>query len=152
MNLKKGITRLFILGLVIAPIFGLIKDANQITNYYSSMWDTKHNIVENLKTPVCAEIVKSNPLIFPTLNPSYTCSPLYIYWEDIQRYRKENGLQNSLLTEEIIKKAISEHIDKTASEMRWSILAVYELGYLIICLIFLISFYIVRWIIRGFKS
>jgi hypothetical protein len=152
MNWKKGITRLFILGLVVAPIFGLMKDANQITNYYSSMWDTKYNIVENLKTPVCSEIVKSNPAIFPTLNPSYTCSPLYIYWDDIQKYRKEKGLLQSPLTEEVIKNAISEHADKTASEMRWSIIGIYEAGYLLICLFLLISFFVLRWVIKGFKS
>jgi hypothetical protein len=152
MNWKKGITRLFILGLVITPIFGLIKDANHITNYYSSMWDTKDRIIENLKAPVCSEIVKSNPSVFPNLNPSYTCSPLYIYWDDIQKYRKENGLLQSALTDEIIKKAISEHVDKTASEMRWTIVGMYLAGYLFVCVFLLISFFILRWIIKGFKS
>lgn len=151
MNYKKGITRIFIIGLFIAPLVGLFVDGKQMTNYRTSMWDTDDRMIANLKEPFCAGIVKQNPDVFPKTDPSYACSPLSIYWSTVKKYQAEEKLSGPV-TEQIITDAMRESVNSSVSQMRWIIFATYEIGYLMACLFAAILFSILRWIYRGFKT
>ena len=151
MNYKKGITRLFVIGLFLAPLVGLFMDGKQMTDYRASMWDTSDRMVANLKEPFCADIVRKNPIEFPETEPSFACSPLSIYWSSVKKYQSEEKLTGPV-TEKIIADAMHARVNDSVSNMRWMIFLTFELGYLFACLFALIVFFLVRWVIKGFKS
>jgi hypothetical protein len=152
MNIKKGLTRIFILGLVISPIAGFFSSAKQSNDIASRGWDSASKIQVELKVEPCASIVKSNPKEFPKLNPSYTCSLTSIYWNGIRKWQDENGKAGKVIDSETVDLAITAEINALRSEVRWFQIAIYTFGYLFFWLAGLIVFYLGRWIIKGFKS
>jgi hypothetical protein len=152
MNIKKGLTRIFILGMVIAPIAGFFSSADRSMQIASSDYDTRSRIKEQIKTEPCASIVKSNPKEFPKLNPSYTCSPTYIYWDGIRKWQAENGRAGQMIDDDTVDQALRAETNSQQWEVRWVQIAIYAIGYLFIWLVGLIIFYLGRWIYRGFKS
>lgn len=152
MNIKKGLTRIFILGLVISPIAGFFSAAEQSNNIARVAYTTVSRIKEQIKEEPCASIVKSNPKAFPKLNPSYTCSPTYIYWDGIREWQAENGRAGMIIDGETVDKALWADVSALQWDVRWNKIAGYTIGYLLLCLVGLIIFYLGRWIIRGFKS
>ena len=151
MNFKKGLTRVFIVGIFLVPFAGLVKEGESITKTQMIMWDSQSRMVANLAEPACSTIVKLNPKAFPEMTPSYACSPLSIYWDTVKKYQTQNGLTGPV-TAEIVEKAMDAEIDARGSKMRWEILGLYLFGYLVLCLAAVIVFFIGRWIFRGFKS
>ena len=152
MNYKKGLTRIFILGMVIAPISGFFSSAEPSMQIASSDYDTRSRIKEQLKVEPCASIVKSNPKEFPKLNPSYTCSPTYIYWNGIRKWQNENGKAGQIIDDDTVDQALRAETSSRQWEYRWLQIAIYSIGYLLIWLFGLTIFYLGRWIYRGFKS
>ena len=151
MNFKKGLTRIFIVGIFLVPFAGLVKEGESITKTQMIMWDTKSRMVANLAEPACSAIVSLNPKVFPEMKPSYACSPLSIYWQTVKEYQSKNGLVG-VISAEVIEKAMDEDIDARGSKMRWEIMGLYLFGYLVLCLVGAVVFFIGRWIFRGFKS
>ena len=152
MNIKKGLTRIFILGMVISPIAGFFSSAKESNQIASRGWETASRIKEQIKVEPCASIVKSNPKEFPKLNPSYTCSPTYIYWDGIRKWQDENGKTNQIIDDKTIGEAMDSSSSSQQWELRWVQIAIYAIGYLFIWLASLIIFYLGRWIYRGFKA
>lgn len=152
MNIKKGLTRIFILGLVISPIAGFFSSAKESNQIASRGWDTASRIKEQIKVEPCAAIVKKNPKDFPNLNPSYACSPTYIYWDSIRKWQNENGKTDQIIDDKTIDMAIDSSTSSQQWELRWFYIAIYTIGYLLFWLVGLTIFYVGRWIYRGFKS
>ena len=152
MNIKKGLTRIFILGMVISPIAGFFSSADRSIQIASFDYDTGSRIKEQLKTEPCASIVKSNPKEFPKLNPSYTCSPTDIYWHRIRKWQAENGRAGKMIDDDAVDQAFRAKTNSQQWEVRWVQIAIYTIGYLFIWLVGLTIFYLGRWIYRGFKS
>lgn len=152
MNYKKGIIRIFILGLVISPIAGFFSAAEQSNNIASSAYNTASRIQEQLREEPCASIVKSNPKTFPKLNPSYTCSPTYIYWDGIREWQAANGRAGMVIDNDTVDKALWADVRSQQWNVGMFQTAIYTIGYLFLCLTGLIIFYLGRWIFRGFKS
>lgn len=152
MNYKKGLTRIFIIGLFAFPVAGFFSSADQYAEIARDGRDTVSRIKEQIKKEPCASIVKENPKEFPQLNPRYTCSPTYIYWGGIRKWQDENGKAGAIIDDDTVEQAIEANTKQNQSNIRWIQIAFYTIGYLLVWLVGLILFYLGRWIYRGFKS
>jgi hypothetical protein len=151
MNYKKGLTRIFILGLVISPIAGFFSSAEDSNKIASGGWDTIYRFKEQSKLEPCASIVKTNPKVFPK-SPGINCYIIEIYWDNVRKWQDENGKAGQIIDDETVTKAISADTSRLQWEVRWFQIAIYTIGYLLFWLVGLTIFYLGRWIIKGFKS
>jgi hypothetical protein len=151
MNYKKGLTRIFIIGLFLAPLFGLLKEGESITKVQMIMWETENQMISKLSDPTCLAIVKANPKNFSDIDTKHNCYPLSGYWDEVKAYQAKSG-NNEQVNDKIIEQAMEAYIDAKGSKLRWEVMGLYLAGYLALCLLGLISFFIIRWIIKGFKS
>jgi hypothetical protein len=151
MNYKKGLTRIFIIGLFIAPLFGLFQEGESITKVQTIIWDVENSIVSKLSDPACLAIVKANPKNFSDIDTKHNCFPLSGYWDVIKAYQAKSG-NNEQVNDRIIEQAMEAYIDTKVFKLRMEAMGLYLGGYLALCLLGLIGFFIIRWVIRGFKS
>lgn len=152
MNYKKGLTRIFIIGLVAFPVAGFFSSADQNAEIARNGRDTASRIKEQIKKEPCASIVKSNPKKFPDIAAENTCSTTDIYWNSIREWQDKNGKAGAIIDDHTVDQAIEANTNQNQSNIRWIQIAFYTIGYLVVWLVGLIIFYLGRWIYRGFKS
>lgn len=151
MNYKKGLIRIFVIGLVIAPIAGFFSSAEDSNKIAMNGHDTISTFNRQSKVEPCASTIKSNPKVSPKF-PGLDCFVVEIYWSKVREWQNENGKAGQLIDDETFKKAIDADTSKRQWETRWFHIALFTFGYLFIWLACLIVFFVIRWIIRGFKS
>jgi hypothetical protein len=151
MNIKKGLTRIFILGLVISPIAGFFSSAEDSNKIASGGWDTIYRFKEQSKLEPCASIVKTNPKVFPK-SPGINCYIIEIYWDNVRKWQDENGKAGQLIDEETVSKTMYAEADKARSEVRWTEAGYFTIYYLLFWLTSFVIFFTGKWIYKGFKS
>ena len=151
MNIKKGLTRIFILGLVISPIVGFFSSAEQSNNIASAGFNTISSFKEQSKKEPCAAAIKNNSKASPKITGT-SCYTIEIYWDTIRKWQDANGKAGQIIDDETVTQAIYADSSSRQWELRWFFIADYVIGYLLFCLAGLIVFYLGRWIIKGFKS
>lgn len=151
MNIKKGLTRIFVIGLVIAPIAGFFSAADEskkIANYQSKI---SYDIQKEISKEPCASIVR-DPLRFAELKFTSACNSIYLYWDDIRYWQDENGKAGDIINLQTISNAIDDQTSILQWNVRWVEISAYTIGYLLLWLASFVIFFIGRWILRGFKS
>jgi hypothetical protein len=151
MNYKKGLTRIFVIGLVIAPIAGFFSSAEDSNKIAMGGYQTISKFKEQSKLEPCASTIKSNPKVFPKF-PNLDCYVTEIYWSNVREWQDKNGKAGQIIDDETVTKAIDSDTSKRQWETRWFHIALFTFGYLFIWLACLIVFFVSRWIIKGFKS
>ena len=151
MNIKKGLTRIFILGMVISPIAGFFSSAEESNKIASGGSDTIYKFKQQSKGEPCLSAIKSNPKVFPKFS-GLDCYIVEIYWDNVRKWQDANGKAGQIIDDETVDKAIQADISSRQWELRWFQIAIYTIGYLLFWLVGLVIFYVGRWILRGFKS
>lgn len=151
MNYKKGLARLFVIGLVIAPIAGFFSAAEESNKIASEGLSRISGIKKQLKEEPCSSLIKNNPRDFPE-TPNLKCFPTDIFWSDIREWQDRNGKSGNIIDDETIANAINHQTSSLQWNVRWVEITAYTIGYLILWLASLSVFFIGKWVIRGFKS
>ena len=152
MNYKKGLTRIFVIGLVIAPIAGFFSVDEESRSISKNVRDISYETQKEIQQEPCASIVKSNPRKFPELQSVKSCYWTFIYWDTIREWQDKNSKTGQIVDEDTVKQTMAAEADSAISEIRWTEAGYYTFGYLLIWLACLIVFFVIKWIIKGFKS
>jgi hypothetical protein len=154
LNYKKGIFRLFIIGLVLAPILAMFMNGDRYMKYRMDSFDSQQYAVAAAKMPRCAAIVAKNPIKFPDLNyePENNCLSLVMNWDEIKAYQAKQGNISSPVTDKVIRDAMQADTNDVVASMRLMDSVAYVIFYLAFSLITLVVFFIGKWVVKGFKS
>ena len=152
MNYKKGLARIFVIGLVIAPIAGFFSASEERVRIQQESQEISHEIQKEIKHELCADFVKANPKKFPELTSTKSCYWTFIYWDTIRKWQDKNGKAEQLIDEETVRKTLYAEADKTESEFRWTQTGYYVFNYLLLWFASFVIFFISKWIYKGFKS
>jgi hypothetical protein len=151
MNYKKGLARIFVIGLVIAPIAGFFSASEESNKIASEGWSRISGIKKQLKEEPCATLIKNNPRDFPEA-PNLKCFPTDVFWGDIREWQDRNGKSGNIIDDETITQAINDQTSSLQWNVRWLEITAYTIGYLLLWLALLMLFFMGRWIYKGFKS
>lgn len=152
MNYKKGLARIFVIGLVIAAIAGFFSASEERVRIQVDSQEISHEIQKEIKHALCADFVKANPKKFPELTSTKACYWTFIYWDTIRKWQDKNGKSGQIIDEETVRKTLYTEADNTESKFRWTQARYYFFNYLLLWCASFVIFFIGRWILRGFKS
>jgi len=152
MNYKKGLIRIFILGLLISPIAGFFSATEEANRMAEDSFEDLHEIRKELKHVLCKDFVEANPMKFPELTSTKACYWTFIYWDTIRKWQDENGKAGQLIDEETVSKTMYAEADKARSEVRWTEAGYFIIYYLLFWLTSFVIFFTGKWIYKGFKS
>ena len=152
MNFKKGLVRLFVVGLVISAIVGFFnvdREGLQANNRF--YFDSLRSIEKEVKDPACIEMLKRNNV---GTDPAHTkfegrCYHINLFWDTIQSAKnpKDPSVTSKVAIAAVENARFSSHWQRIGFET-----AIYVFGYLFLCLLAWIVFITFRWIKKGFTN
>lgn len=152
LNLKKGLPRLFIFGLLISILIGFaLMDRKGLVDRNIYYGKVQQYMKQELANPTC-----TNPLVIGSKeiaesDPKFrdTCFYVSLYWERILDKSKK-------IDKSVDIKLVSEIVESERSSGHWEKflfdIGVYVVGYVFLFLLFMTMFFIGRWVYRGFKQ
>ena len=159
MNLKKGLTRLFVLGLAISVIVGYILERQSSAQTSLFYYKAIEEIKVEMTYPECQNmlhITNRNDLpdrmhyLFGIGGKSGTCPYVFTFWSDIKKRQLE------IKTQEINVKFVQDAIRDKGSDIDTKnllgFMALFVGGYFLVCLLAWLIFIMLRWVKRGFSS
>jgi hypothetical protein len=152
LNFKKGITRIFLVGLVISPIFGFFKlDSEKLLTNNRFYFDSISSIEKELKDPQCLTLLKNNNVDTDQNLIKYEgkCYYINLFWNTIT---KNKSNPNDVITGKFILQTIENERKNQHNITLLFDVGLYVLGYLFICLVFWMCFMTFRWVKKGFDS
>ena len=152
LNLKKGLIRLFLVGLVISAIVGFIKvDSNQLMSTNRFYFDSKASLEKELKNPKCIQILNSNNIDTDPALLKYegACYHLGLFWDEVLERKKSN---DQIVTREFVIDVVEK--ERSSQHLQYILVntSFYMVGYIFICFLAWLIFISGRWIKRGFTS
>jgi hypothetical protein len=152
LNLKKGLIRLFLVGLVISAIVGFFKvDSDQLVSSNRFYFESIASIEKEIKDPRCLALLKANnqntdPVLLKYEGP---CYHIGLFWDRVEDKRKSKD-------QEITGQFVIDVVDGRRSSQHLQYILVntglYVAGYLLICFVAWLVFISLWWIKRGFTS
>ena len=153
MNLKKGLTRLFVLGLAISVIVGFVMVDEKVISRQQNFYDDSASEIEKEMTHwECQSMLK---LTLESSLPEFrgyrgACQNTLLFWSGIKKRQLETK------TQEIDVKFVQNYIRSEGAYHfygNWLMsIFVYLIGYVLVCLLSWLIFITLRWVKRGFSS
>lgn len=153
LNVKKGITRLFFIGLIISVIVGFARLNQDALKYKNNFYyESRMTLERELTDPKCQDILKSNnegtdPDL---LKYDGRCFHLGFFWKTIKDRQIKTETQT--INEDFALDAVKKQ--ELYENREWLILdiALYVIGYVLLCFLAWLIFIALRWVKRGFSS
>lgn len=152
MNIKKGLTRLFVVGLCFSPIVGFFNiDEEQLSSSRKFYRESITEIKYELTNKACLDMLQGKQADVNKEMTGYKgrCYRTYLFWDTI---KDAAGPNDKAITEQSAVAAV----EAEASSERWQRIAfdiaVYVIGYLFICLLAFIAYSVFRWVKKGFTT
>ncbi len=152
LNLKKGLIRLFLVGLVISGIVGFIKvDSNQLMNTNRFYYDSITSLEREVKDPRCVQVLNSNNLNTDPALLKYEgpCYHIGLFWNRIAENKKS---KDQVVTGKFVIEVVQQ--ERSSQHLQYILVntGFYVIGYLFICFVLWLAFVTGRWVKRGFTS
>jgi hypothetical protein len=152
MNYKKGLARIFVIGLIIAPIAGFFSVDEESRSISKNIRDISYEMSKEIQQEPCVSIVKSNPRKFPELQSAKSCYWTFVYWDTIREWQDKNGKTGQIIDEDAVKQTMAAEAESAISEVRWTQAGYYTFSYLFLWIVSIAIFFIGKWIYKGFQS
>ena len=152
MNSKRGLTRLFVLGLTISVIVGFVmvqKPLNSTSEFYR---DQITKINSEIKYLDCLDMLKLNnkndlPDFFNYNGP---CRSILLSWDDIKD--RQIKTKTTEIDMNFIEETLREHSFSYQRDLWIGTIFGYPLLYVLFCFISWLIFLVMRWVKRGFSN
>lgn len=151
MNIRKGLSRLFLVGLVLSAIVGFIVGSKASEGSTKFSIQTINTIRSELLKPICIKALKIPVSEWNQLEQS-GCVDLSIYFDSLNTFQKKNSLKYSSITSELVSEMIWIQIKEQQQEYLLLGLGGTIGLYILLCVLGLVIFFTGRWIKRGFNS
>ena len=153
MNLKRGLTRLFVLGLTISVIVGFLMVDKQALNSTRAYYrDQITQINSEIKYPECLDMLKlNNKDILPNYD-SYNgpCKWTLFSWDKIKnRQIKTKTTEIDVI---FIENTLRKESFYNQSDLWIGSIFGYPLLYVLFCFISWLIYLVMRWVKRGFSN
>ena len=152
MNLKKGLTRLFVFGLTISAIVGFVMvDKKSLSNTNIFYIEQISRIKKEITYPECQGLLKlTNKDNLPTgIDYNGPCESVVLFWDDI----KERQIKTK--TQDIDARFVQDTLSAKSSSYYWGellgMMLLYAIGYVLVCFLAWLIFIALRWVKRGFS-
>jgi hypothetical protein len=153
MNIKKGLSRLFAVGLFLSAAYGFFTVNQDVISANSSYYvNTKHELRKEFEKPECREILEKNNVDTNPVLTSYSggaCFYTNNHWSTIQDGKRD---KRGVITPE----AAIEAISASQNESKWTTIfiniSMSVITYVMLCLLALAIYYVYVWVKRGFTA
>ena len=153
MNMKKGLTRLFLFGLIISVIVGFVFiDKKALSNNETFYLNEISEIENEIIYPECKNMLKldDKDKIPDYFNYNGNCNSILLFWDDIKYAQIKTKTQN------IDFKFVSETLNKKRYYNFWErflgTILLFFIGYIVFCFSVWLVFISLRWVKRGFSA
>jgi hypothetical protein len=146
MNYKKGLIRLGIISLVVAPVSGYFLALDDIKYIRTSMAGYTQRVGMASADPDCVRTIKSGELYWNVGPAGIACNSLKSYWKDLEQYQGTPPNQGAIYRK-------MQSITFSMQMKEWMIsTAKCFLYYVLFCIAVAGLIFTGRWVFKGLKS